>query len=293
MRVAVAGATGFVGSLLVPALVARGHDVRALTRSPQAYRGAGTATYTDLDDLASLATALAGADAAYLLVHALPSERFGIREAEQARAFADAADSAGLGQLVCLGGLGRDDAALSPHLGSRRKVERILRRSRVPVTVLRSGIVIGPGSAGWEMLRQLSAVLPVMVTDRRGRTLHQPIAAADAVGYLADVLGNADCVGRTFEIGGSDVLSYADMAHRLARLTGRFPPLQVPWIPTLVSAIGVHLLTDVDGATAHALLGSMGTDAVVTDDLSARLLPRAVMGFDEAATRALAAATGP
>ncbi len=289
MKVAVVGATGFIGSLLVPALIERGHSVRALTRTRDTYRGAGTPVHADLDDPASLPAALAGVDAAYLFAHALESERFSIREAEQARAFAEAAEGAGVGQLVCLGGLGGLDAALSPHLGSRRAVERILGRSRVPVTALRSGIVMGPGSTGWEMLRQLVTLLPVMVTDRRGRTLHQPIAADDAVGYLADVLGREDCLGRTLEIGGSDVLSYAEMAQRVSRLTGRFPPVQVPWIPTIVAAMGVQLFTDVDGATAHALLSSMGVEAVVTDDLVRRLLPRQVLGFDEAAARALAA----
>ncbi len=287
MKVAVVGATGFVGRRLVPLLAERGHDVMALTRRPEQYDGGGTAVQADLDDAASLLTALHGCAAAYLLAHSLGTAGFEEREAAQAETLAAAAEQAGLRQLVFLGGLGRDDDALSPHLRSRREVERVLRQGSTPVTVLRAGILVGAGSTGWEMLRQAVEALPVMVTDARARTRHQVIAVEDALGYLVDALESADCLDQTIEIGGADVLSYAEMAQRVASLTASRAPVQVPWVPQVVSAMGVRLLTDVDGTVAHDLLGSMRNEAIVTDDSAARLLPRSVLGFDEAARRAL------
>lgn len=290
MKVAVIGASGFVGRRVVPALLKRSHEVLALTRSPEDYEGPGTPRLADLDDAGGLAQALSGADAAYLLAHSLGTSGFEDREAAQARALADAADRVGLSQLVYLGGLGRDGDELSPHLRSRREVERILARAATPLTVLRAGILIGAGSAGWEMLRQVHAALPVMVHDSRARARHQPIAADDAVGYLVDVLGREDCLGVTFEIGGEDVLTFADMARRLGELTQGVPTpvVELPWVPDAVAAIGVELLTDVDGQVAKDLLGSMSSDSVVTDDIATTLLPRRVLSFDEAVRRALA-----
>jgi len=286
--VAVLGATGFVGRQLMPVLIERGHQIRALTRSPDQYDGLGTPTYADLDDPTSLEPALTGCDVAYLLSHALGTPGFEEREAAQAEGLARAAATVTLGQLVFLSGLGRDDGQLSPHLRSRRAVERILQAADLPVTVLRAGILVGAGSTGWEMLRQMLDALPVMVTDARARTSHQPIAVEDAVGYLADVLGNEACLRSTIEIGGADVLTYAEMVRTVADLTQSRRPVEVPWVPNLVSAVGVHLLTEVDGPLAQDLLDSMRTVAVVTDDSAQRLLPRAVLGFEEAARRALA-----
>src|SRR3954471_5709399 len=183
-HIAVLGATGFVGRRLVPQLEAAGHDVIALTRRPNEYTGLGTARFADLDDPASIRTALADVRGAYHLVHALGSVRFDERERRHAAALRDAAADNGLDQLIFLGGLGREDPRLSPHLRSRRDVERVLREGPTSVTVLRAGILIGAGSAGWELLRQTVELLPVVVSDPRSRTKHQPIAADDAVGYL-------------------------------------------------------------------------------------------------------------
>lgn len=289
-KVAVFGATGFVGRQLVPVLLERGHDVLALTRSPDGYDGPARPRFADLDDADSVKVALAGCDAAYLLSHALGNVGFEEREAAQAEGLAQAAVDVGLRQLIFLSGLGRDHDRLSPHLRSRRAVERILQAAGLPVTVLRAGILVGPGSTGWEMLRQMLDALPVMLTDARGRTRHQAIAAADAIGYLADVLGNESCIRQTIEIGGADVLTYADMVRTVADLTDERRPVEVPWVPNVVAAVGVHLLTDIDGPLAQDLLDSMGTEAIVTDDSAARLLPRPVLSFVEAARKALAQA---
>ncbi len=292
-RIAVLGATGFVGRRLVPALQAAGHDVVALTRRPDAYAGPASARYADLDDPAAVREALSDVHAAYHLVHALGSDRFDERERRHAETLRDAAAEKGLQQLIFLGGLGREGTRLSPHLRSRREVERVLRQGPTPVTVLRAGILIGAGSAGWELLRQTVELLPVVVSDPRSRTKHQPIAADDAVGYLVDVLGHADCSGRTFDIGGPDVLRYRDMIARLARLTHRWRPhVEVLWMPGVLTGLGAGLLTDVDRRVARDLLGSMPHETVTTERAITRVLPRELLGFEDAARRALEETVG-
>lgn len=289
MKVAVVGASGFVGGRLVPVLVERGHDVTALTRRPAEYRGPATPRFADLDDHTSLVEAMSGCQAVYLLAHSLGTASFAEREARQAETLRDAADEAELDLVVFLGGLGRDEDDLSPHLRSRRRVEEILRSGAVPVTVVRSGIILGAGSAAWEMLRQLVETLPVTISDPRADTLTQPIAVSDAVTYLADVIDHDSCRGLTLEIGGADAIAYREMPERFAALTQRSRlRVRVPWLPDAVAAAGVELLTDVDGATAQDLLGSMSTEAVVTDHRIHDLLPRTVLGFDDAVRAALA-----
>ncbi len=225
----------------------------------------------------------------YLLAHSLGTDSFAEREARQGESLRDAAAEAGLDLIVFLGGLGQDGDDLSPHLQSRRRVEEILRTGSVQVTVVRSGIILGAGSAAWEMLRQLVEVLPITISDPRAGTLTQPIAVSDAVAYLADVIDHDSCRGLTLEIGGADVLAYHQMPERFAALTSRTRlRVRVPWLPNAVAAAGVELLTDVDGSTAQDLLGSMGTEAVVTDPKIHDLLPRTVLGFDDAVRAALA-----
>ena len=139
----VTGATGFIGSRLVPALLDEGHEVRAMTRRPEAYDGPGTAVGGDVNDASTLGPALDGVDVAYYLVHSLDSPDFETRDARAARSFGEAAAEAGVRQIVFLGGLGAEEAQLSAHLRSRREVEGLLGDGGVPVTVLRAGIVVG------------------------------------------------------------------------------------------------------------------------------------------------------
>jgi uncharacterized protein YbjT (DUF2867 family) len=287
--VLVSGASGFIGSHVAARLVDDGHRVRAMTRRPGAYDGAGDPVEADVSDPRSLEAAFAGVDVAYYLVHSLGSDDFEQRDADAARNFAGAAAAADVERIIYLGGLGENDAPLSAHLRSRREVEQILRSGPVPVTVLRAAVVIGHGGISWEMTRQLAARLPAMVTPRWVRTRTQPIALEDAVRYLVGVLEPAEARGRTYEIGGPEVLRYIDMLQRVARIRGsRLPNLTVPLLTPRLSSAWLRFVTDVDSATARNLVDSMTTEVVVQDDAITRLVPGTPIGYDDAVRLALA-----
>ncbi len=287
--VLVAGGTGFVGRRLVAELVDAGRSVRVMTRRPDAYEGPGSAVHGDVADPGSLVDALAGCTAGYYLVHSLDAADFESRDAEAATAFGSAAAAAGLGQIVYLGGLGDDGDDLSPHLRSRREVETLLGEAGVPVTVLRAGIVIGHGGISWEITRQLVEHLPAMVTPRWVRTRTQPIAIADVVRYLVGVLGHPDAIGRTFEVGGSEVLAYVDMMKRVAAIEGRpLPIVQVPLLTPALSSLWLSFVTDVDTQSGRNLIDSMVNEVIVRDTSIQKVVPFTPMTYDEAVRAALA-----
>lgn len=289
MHALVTGATGFVGHHLAAALIDAGHDVAAMTRHPETYTGPGAAISGDIGDEASLRAALEGRDVAYYLVHSLERKDFIERDRHGAEAFARAATAAGVAQVVYLGGLGDDSDDLSDHLRSRREVEAIL-LDGAPTTALRAGIVVGDGSISWEILRQLVERLPAMITPRWVQTRTQPIALADIVTYLVEVAGRDDAVGRVFEVGGPEALSYKQMIETVARLTGRHRVIvPVPLLSPRLSSHWLRLITDVDLATAASLIDSMSNEVVVRDRSIEEFTGHRAMGFTEAAAAALAA----
>ncbi len=267
-----------------------------MTRDRASYEGAGDPVFGDVSEPASLHSALAGCKAAYYLVHSLGSSTFERDDADAARQFGFAASEAGVKRIIYLGGLGRDDDDLSAHLRSRRAVERLLREAGVPVTVLRAGIIIGHGGISWEITQQLVEHLPVMVTPQWVRTRTQPIAVADVIRYLVGVLDAREALGRTFEIGGPEVMRYIDMMRRVAVIEGRHTlVLPVPVLSPALSARWLSLVTDVDTMTGRALIDSMTNEVIVHDDTIRELLPFEPMGYDEAVLAALgerAAAVG-
>jgi uncharacterized protein YbjT (DUF2867 family) len=288
--VLVTGATGFVGSRLVPRLVEQGFTVRAMTRNPDRYSGGGEGVVRgDLDDPATLPAALAGVDVAIYLVHALDHPDFERRDAAAARAFAAAAAQAGLRQIVYLGGLGADTEKLSPHLRSRREVEEILGAAGVPVTVLRAAIVVGAGGVSWELTRQLVNNLPAMVVPKWVSTRTQPIALDDVVRYLAGVIDHPDALGRVFEIGGTEQLTYLEMLQVAAELSkgSRVPIVQVPVLTPRLSSYWLALVTSVDVTTGRNLIDSMGTEMVVTDHTIRDVVPGEPMSYAESVRLAL------
>ena len=289
LDVLVTGATGFIGRRLTPALLEDGHHVRAMTRNPDSYDGPGDAVRGDVSDPASLTAPLEGADAAVYLVHSLDSPDFEQRDADAARAFGKAAASAGVRQIVYMGGLGSEDQELSPHLRSRREVEGLLGEGGVPVTVLRAGIVVGAGGISWELTRQLVKNLPAMVVPRWVSTRTQPIAIDDVVRYLAGVVGDERSFGRVFEIGGPDQLTYLEMLQVASLMSSgkKVPIVRVPVLTPRLSSYWLSLVTDVDVTTGRNLIESMGTEVLVTDHSIREIVPGEPLDYEEAVRRAL------
>jgi uncharacterized protein YbjT (DUF2867 family) len=289
LTVLVTGATGFIGRRLVPALVERGHTVRAMTRRPEKYDGPGEPVAGDVFDRASLTDPLSGVDVAVYLVHSLDDRNFEEKDADAARTFAKAAVACGVRQIVYLGGLGSDDDDLSPHLRSRREVEELLGETGVPVTVLRAAIVVGAGGISWELTRQLVKNLPAMVVPRWVNTRTQPIAVDDVIRYLAGVVGLEKAFGRTFEIGGPEQLTYLEMLQVASEVSAghRIPIVKVPVLTPKLSSYWLALVSDVDATTGRNLIDSMGTEVVVTDESIKELVPGEPVPYAEAVRRAL------
>lgn len=288
--VLVTGATGFIGRRLVPALLDAGHDVRAMTRHPDTYDGPGEPVGADVMDADSLGPALDGVDVAIYLVHSLDDPDFERKDAGAARNFSAAAASAGVRQIVYMGGLGEESEDLSAHLRSRREVEQLLGRDGVPVTVLRAAIVVGHGGISWEITRQLVKNLPAMVVPRWVGTRTQPIAIDDVVRYLAGVVDQPDALGRVFEIGGPETLTYREMLQGVAlAMNGRkLPIVVVPLLTPGLSSRWLALVTDVDVTTGRNLIDSMSTEVVVRDTSIRDVVPGEPLTYRESVRRALA-----
>jgi uncharacterized protein YbjT (DUF2867 family) len=290
MNVLVTGATGFVGGRLVPALLDAGHDVTVLVRDAERYGGPADVTVVegDLLEPGSFDDAL-DVEAAYYLVHSMQSGAdFEERDRRAARNFAEAAGAAGVERVVYLGGLGEEGEDLSKHLRSRREVEQLLADGDYALTTLRAAIVIGDGSASFDMIEQLVTRLPVMITPRWVQTECQPIAIADVVAYLVGVLDHPETAGDTYEIGGPDVLTYEEIMRRTAAQLGRrLFIVPVPVLTPKLSAYWVGLVTDVPGSVARPLIDGLKNPVVVEDTRLMDLLDVEPTPFDVAVARAL------
>jgi uncharacterized protein YbjT (DUF2867 family) len=286
----VTGASGFIGSRLAAALVQAGHPVRAMTRQPERYLGAGEPVAGDVHRPDTLVEPLTGVHTAYYLVHSLGSADFERLDAAAARAFGAQAARAGVRRIIYLGGLGAEQGRLSAHLRSRRAVESLLGAAGVPVTVLRAAVVIGHGGISWEITRQLVDHLPLMIGPRWVNTQTQPIALADVVRYLVGVLDDGATGDVIYQVGGPEAMRYVDMLRRAARVQhGRqLPVVCVPLLTPRLSSAWLAVVTDVDLATARTLVDSMTTETVVDDNAIDSVVPGAPLGYEDAVRAALA-----
>jgi uncharacterized protein YbjT (DUF2867 family) len=295
VRVLVTGATGYIGGRLVPELLARGHEVVCAARTPakldgRSWRDRVEVAKVDVFDRASLDAAAAGCDAVYFLVHSMDgADSFAERDRQAAANVREACAAAGVSRIVYLGGLGRESDDLSEHLRSRHEVGRELADGPVPVTELRAAIIIGSGSASFEMLRNLVDVLPVMTTPKWVGTLVQPIAVRDVLFYLCEVLEVPETAGRIIGIGGPDVMSYQELMQVYAEVSGLGRRLIVP-VPVLtpgLSSLWIGLVTPLPTGLARPLVESLVNEVVVEDDTAQQLMPRDLVPFREAVGLAL------
>lgn len=296
--VVVTGATGYIGGRLVPRLLAAGCRVRCLVREPRKLDARPWRSHpavevqrTALDDPEAVAAAMQGAFAAYWLVHSMIAQGRDYRQQDLvlARSFAAAARAAEVQRIVYLGGLGEMGQDLSEHLSSRREVERALASTGVPVTVFRAAMIIGSGSASFEILRYLVEHLPVMVTPRWVQTESQPIAVRNVLHYLVACLDVPETTGRTLDIGGPEVVTYRQLMRVMADARGLAPRVVVP-VPVLtpwLSSLWIHLVTPVPHTIARPLAEGLRNRTVCRDDHASRLMPQPLLTMREAIDAAL------
>ncbi|MBK8164801.1 MAG: SDR family oxidoreductase [bacterium] len=292
-RVLVTGATGYIGGRLAPLLHARGYRVRAMARRQQALSGRFTAGIEtcagDVLDRESLTAALRDVDTAYYLVHSMGADSFEANDRRGALNFGAAARAAGVGRIVYVGGLGRADEALSPHLRSRHEVGRLLGQAGVPVLELRASIVIGSGSLSFEMIRSLTERLPVMITPRWVHVQAQPIAIDDLLDYLEEAVRIPADRCRIYEVGGADRVSYADIMVEYARQRGLpLRMLPVPVLTPYLSSLWLGLVTPLYARVGRKLIESIIHPTVVDDPAALAAYAVRPVGMAEAVRRALA-----
>ncbi len=279
-HILVTGATGYIGGRLVPRLLAAGHQVRVMTRDARHFQGRSWVNRVEVvegDVLKpeTLGAVLNGIDAAYYLIHSMgDSDKFAERDHTAAKNFAQAAQSSGTQQLIYLGGLGQAADNLSEHLSSRQQVGATLRQYHPAVTEFRAAMVVGAGSLSFEIIRNLTERLPLMIAPRWLYTRSQPIAIQDVLDYLVAALDLADSTEKPIEIGGADILTYHDMilAYAQARDLTRYV-IPVPVLTPRLSSYWVHLVTPVSANIVRPLIDGLRNEMIVTDNAAAALFP--------------------
>ncbi len=292
------GATGYIGGRLVPRLLDAGYRCRCLVRAarkignrPWSGRPGVELVEGSAEDEGALAAAMSGCSAAYYLIHSMMAVGDAYRDHDRrlATCFARAAARAGVGRIIYLGGLGETGEGLSEHLTSRREVEKHLASGPVPVTVLRAAMIIGSGSASFEVLRYLVERLPIMVTPRWVATESQPIAVRNVLHYLVTCLQHPETTGRTLDIGGPDIRSYRDLMQIMADALGlrRRIIIPVPVLTPRLSSLWIHLVTPLSHRIARPLAEGLRNRVVCRSDEAARLMPQPLLTVREAIDAAL------
>jgi uncharacterized protein YbjT (DUF2867 family) len=296
--VLVTGATGYVGGRLVPLLLDAGYRVRVMGRSmaklacrPWAGHPNAELVTADVFDRDSLKGAAQGCWAAFYLVHSMTSRTKDFAEADRRAAhnMADVCAAAGVKRLIYLGGLGEDSPDLSEHLRSRTEVARILASGSVPVTFLRAAVILGSGSASFEMLRYLTERLPVMTTPTWVQTPCQPIAIRNVLGYLKGCLEHDETVGRRFDIGGPDILTYGSLIRLYAEEAGlpRRIIIPVKVLSPRLSSWWVHLVTPIPSSIARPLIEGLKNPVVCRENSIRELIPQELISCRQAIRLAL------
>ncbi|MBU2516282.1 MAG: SDR family oxidoreductase [Proteobacteria bacterium] len=296
--VLVLGATGYVGGRLVPRLLAAGHRVRAMGRSldklscrPWANHPNCELVPGDVKDPLSLAKGMKGCWAAFYLVHSMNpgTKDFAAADRLAARNMSLAAAAAGVERLIYLGGLVPEGPDISHHLRSRAEVGHILQAGEVPCTWLRAAMILGAGSASFELLRYLSERLPVMITPRWVHSLCQPIAIGNVLGYLMGCLEHDEVAGQTYDIGGPDVYNYAELFQMLAKEEGLAPRIIIP-VPVFsprLSSYWIHLVTPVPASLGRPLAEGLRNTVVCRENRIWDIIPQELITCRQAIRTAL------
>ena len=295
----VAGATGYVGGRLIPALLDAGYCVRAMGRSLEKLACRPWGHHPNMDlirgdvlDLESLKRALSGCGVAYYLVHSMIAQKHKFVEADRraAQNMVSSAESIGIERMIYLGGLSeKKGGPLSKHLRSRIEVAEILQSGKVPVTDLRAPMILGSGSASFEILRYLVERLPVMITPRWVRSLNQPIAIRNVVNYLVGCLEHPETIGHTYDIGGPNVVAYRDLMDiyaQEAKLPKRWI-IPVPVLTPTLSAYWIHLISPVPHSIALPLTEGLTSNAVCSDKRIQSIIPQKLLTPREAIRKSL------
>ncbi|MDO9265114.1 MAG: NAD(P)H-binding protein [Desulfosalsimonadaceae bacterium] len=306
-KILLTGPTGFIGKRLLYRLDERGWQVRCLVRRSETLnlsvplRHEPEIVYADLLEPDSLPAALEGMDAAYYLVHSMGGRSirqtlaFEQKDRQAARNFLIAADHAGLSRIIYLGGLGDINDNLSHHLASRQEVGRILQSGRVQTTVLRAAVIVGAGGAAFEIVRYLVERLPIMVCPKWVYTLSQPIAIENVLDYLSGCLDAPATAGRSLDIGGPQILSYADLMRMYAKVRGlKRTIVGVPLVSAKLSACWVNLITPVPAGVVMPLAEGLRNKAVCRENDIREMIPLRLISMEQAICNALAEeAEGP
>lgn len=291
-KIYISGASGFIGRLLTRRLLTDGYAVRCMVRRDTGDIPEGAETVQgDMLLPLTLVRALEGIDTAYYLVHAMSGGRAGFERRDRiaAQNFVAAAEKAGVRRVIYLGGLGETGDDLSEHLKSRLEVAEILKTGRFATTFLRAAIIIGAGGASFEMVHSLVMRLPVMITPRWVTTRCQPIAVDDVIAYLAGCLGDERTTGRTFDIGGPEVMTYKEMMERFGRIEGRnLFIMSVPVLTPKLSSYWVALITPVPPSVSMPLIEGLKNEVVCRENAIREIIPIRLTPYDEAIRKALA-----